>query len=350
MMTKDFLFEMISTPSPSGAEFNLQRKVIHYMKETVDCFETDVTGNVISILNPTHEVKVLLAGHIDEIALMITVVNNEGFLKVTNVGGIRPALYLGQKVQIITDTGIVNGVVGYHNDLLKEKKIACSDLFIDIGASSKEEALKRVKLGDYVVADTQYTELMNNCISGRALDNRLGAFIVIEALKRAKALNATVGIYSATTVGEETTMRGAVWAANRIQPTFALIVDVTFATDYPGAHTEEVGEIKVGGGPVLCNGSIINNELNHQLEKVAASLNIPLQYEAAPGRTGTDGDRIHLESNGIPLALVSIPLRYMHSGSEVGSLTDVEQVIELLAHFLARLNAPLNLSPYSDLV
>lgn len=349
-MNKAFLYGMIQTPSPSGGEFELQKKIMTYMKEVVDTFETDVTGNVISVLNKESSCKVLLAGHVDEIGLMVTMITEDGFLKVTNVGGVRAPLYLGQKVQVLTDTQIVNGVVGYHQSLLESKSLKASELFIDIGATSKEEALTLVKPGDYVVAATDYCELMNNCISGRALDNRLGAFIVIEALRRAKELGASVGIYSATTVGEETTMRGAVWAAKRVKPTLALVVDVTFATDYEGTHKEEIGEIKVGYGPVLANGSIINNELNKKLACLAQSLNMNIQYEAAPGRTGTDGDRIHLENDGIPLALISIPLRYMHSSSEVGSLTDVEQIIELIAHFLVNLDESVNLSPYQDVL
>ena len=349
-MNKEFLYEMIHTPSPSGAEFELEKKIINYMKETVDTFETDVTGNVISILNPNASCKVLLAGHVDEIGLMVTNITDEGFLKVTKVGGIRVPLYLGQKVHVLTSVGLLNGVVGINPTLLKEKSLEADQLFIDLGATSKEEVAKVVNLGDYVVAATDYCELMNDCISGRALDNRLGAFIVIEALRRAKDLGAEVGVYSATTVGEETTMRGAVWAAKDVKPTFALVVDVTFATDYPEAFSKEIGDIKVGGGPVLANGSIINNHLNTQLANLAKELNISVQYEAAPGRTGTDGDRIHFENDGVPVALISMPLRYMHSGSEVGSLKDVEGIIELIAQFLANLKETPNLSPYQDIL
>lgn len=338
---------MIQTASPSGAEFELQKKIMSYMQDTVDQFETDATGNVISVLNQEHDFKVLLAGHVDEIGMMITMITSDGLAKVTNVGGIRPALYLGQKVRILTKNGMINGVVGYNNDLLKNKSLETKDLFIDLGATSKEEALAVVAPGDYVVADTDYVELLNNGLAGRALDNRLGAFIVIEALRRAKVLNTQVGVYSATTVGEETTMRGAVWAAKKVKPNLALIVDVTFATDYPGTNAEVSGEIKLGGGPVLCHGSIINNKLNEELIHLAHDLNIPIQFEMAPGRTGTDGDRIHFQNDGIPLALISIPLRYMHSGSEVCHLNDVEQIIELIAQFLTKLNPCIDLSPYA---
>ncbi|CUN07479.1 MULTISPECIES: M20/M25/M40 family metallo-hydrolase [Turicibacter] len=346
-MNKHFLYEMIQTASPSGKEFELQKKIMSYMQDTVDGFETDTTGNVMSILNKDHDFKVLLAGHVDEIGMMITMITSDGLAKVTNVGGIRPALYLGQKVRILTKNGIIGGVVGYNNDLLKNKSLETKDLFIDLGATSKEEALKVIAPGDYVVADTDYLELLNNNLAGRALDNRLGAFIVIEALRRAKELGTRVGVYSATTVGEETTMRGAVWAAKRVKPALALIVDVTFATDYPGTNPEVTGEIKLGGGPVLCHGSIINNHLNDALINIANRLNMPIQFEMAPGRTGTDGDRIHFQNDGVPLALISIPLRYMHSGSEVCHLNDVEQIIELIAHFLAELQPCFNLSPYA---
>ncbi|MFR7897549.1 M42 family peptidase [Turicibacter sanguinis] len=345
-MNKHFLYEMIQTASPSGQEFELQKKIMSYMQDTVDGFETDTTGNVMSILNKDHDFKVLLAGHVDEIGMMITMITSDGLAKVTNVGGIRPALYLGQKVRILTKNGIIGGVVGYNNDLLKNKSLETKDLFIDLGATSKEEALKVIAPGDYVVADTDYLELLNNNLAGRALDNRLGAFIVIEALRRAKELGTRVGVYSATPVGEETTMRGAVWAAKgKTSPGFNRRCNVCnrLSRNQSGSN----GWIKLGGGPVLCHGSIINNHLNDALINIANRLNMPIQFEMAPGRTGTDGDRIHFQNDGVPLALISIPLRYMHSGSEVCHLNDVEQIIELIAHFLAELQPCFNLSPYA---
>lgn len=146
-MNKHFLYEMIQTASPSGKEFELQKKIMSYMQDTVDGFETDTTGNVMSILNKDQDFKVLLAGHVDEIGMMITMITSDGLAKVTNVGGIRPALYLGQKVRILTKNGIIGGVVGYNNDLLKNKSLETKDLFIDLGATSKEEALKVIEIG-----------------------------------------------------------------------------------------------------------------------------------------------------------------------------------------------------------
>lgn len=318
------------------------------MKNQVHELKTDVTGNVICTLNPDSDCRVLLAGHVDEIALMVTMVTDAGMLKVTNVGGVRPALYLGQKVRILTSQGIIPGVVLVNAGLLKNKELSCKDLVIDLGATSKAEALTLVKPGDHIIPDTDYVELMNERISGRALDNRLGAFIVMESIRRARELNTRVGVYSCTTVGEETTMRGAQWVASSVKPSLAIIVDVTYATDYCGSEPEVVGEIKVGGGPVLCHSSIVNKKINEHLAEAATGLNIPIQYEAAPGRTGTDADRIHFANEGVPVALVSIPLRYMHSPSEVGSLKDVEQIIEVIAAFLANLPEDVNLSPFQD--
>ncbi|HAX73503.1 MAG TPA: peptidase M20, partial [Firmicutes bacterium] len=189
-MNKCFLYEMLRTASPSGQEFDLQKKVINYMRNQCHEVRTDLTGNVISVLNPESPVRVLLAGHIDEIALMVTMVTSDGLLKVTNVGGVRPALYLGQKVRILTEKGMIKGIVGVNKELLKNKEISCTDLFIDLGVNTKEEALALVELGNLVIIDTDFEELSHSRIAGRAMDNRVGAFIVIEALRRARELGA----------------------------------------------------------------------------------------------------------------------------------------------------------------
>ncbi|MBP3400108.1 MAG: M20/M25/M40 family metallo-hydrolase [Erysipelotrichaceae bacterium] len=344
-MNKEFLYEMLKTCSVSGHEEELQKKVIHHMNETADDILSDYTGNVISVLNPLSETKVLLCGHIDEIGMIITSVQSDGSLKVTNTGGVRAVLYLGTQVQIKTKTGFVNGVVITNSSLIKRNDLSCTDLTIDIGASSKEEALKMVSVGDPVCAKTDVLELMNDRVAARAMDDRIGAFIVIETLIKAKKKGCQTGVYAATTTGEETSMRGAYWAASKVKPTCAIAVDVTFTSDYDGVNGTSTGEVELGKGPVLCLSSIVSKKMNALLEACAKDLNIPLQYEIAPGRTGTDADKIHFTNEGVPTALVSIPLRYMHSSVETLDLKDVEQIIDLLAEFVCRMNAEIDLHP-----
>lgn len=344
-MNKEFLYEMLKTCSVSGHEEELQKKVICYMNEYADEVLTDFTGNVISVLNPLSETKVLLSGHIDEIGFIVTCVQSDGSLKVTNAGGVRPVLYLGTQVQIKTKKGYVNGVVITNSSLIKRNDLSCEDLTIDIGASSKEEALKVVSVGDAVCAKTDVLPLLNHRLAARAMDDRIGAFIVTEALIKAKEKGCQTGVYAATTAGEETSMRGAYWAASKVKPTCAIAVDVTFTSDYDGVHGTSSGEIELGKGPVLCHSSIVNKKMNALLEACAQDLNIPLQYEIAPGRTGTDADKIHFTNEGVPTALVSIPLRYMHSSIETLDLNDVQQIIDLLAEFMCRMSAETDLNP-----
>ena len=344
-MNKQFLMDVLCTPSPSGNEFALQKKVIEYTQNFADIVDTDVTGNVYAKYISAGDKKVMLCGHADEISLMVVNFTSEGCLKVIRSGGVRVPTYFGQKVRIITKNGVVYGAVGVSSSLLKNKEASAEDLWIDIGATSKEEAMKVVSHGDYVILDTDYHELLNDCITARAMDDRIGAFIVLEALLKAKEKGAKIGAVATTTVGEESSMRGAYFAASRIKPKCAIAVDVTYASDAPGTAGEVYGEINIGGGPVLCHSSIVNRELNNRLEKAAASLNMPIQWEGAGGRTGTDADTMLRCNDGVPVALVSIPLRYMHSPSEVGSKKDIQACIDLLAEFLVEMDEDVNLNP-----
>lgn len=347
-MNKEFLFEMLKTGSVSGNEVPLQKKCMEFMKDTAEKVMTDETGDVTHVINPDSPIKIMLSGHIDEIGLMITHVLDNGMLKVASVGGIRTAMYLGHKVRIYTKKGIVYGAVLCNSSLMKNKELKASDLSIDIGASTKEEALAVVELGDTITIDEDVRELLNERITARAMDNRIGAFIVLEALRRAKEKGCKVGLYSTTSCGEETTMRGAYWASSRIEPTCAIAVDVTFATDYQGTDPAETGDVRIGKGPVLCNSTICSKTMNRILREAAAALDMNVQTEAAVGRTGTDADKIHFSNKGVPTALVSIPLRYMHCHDEVGSLNDIHDCIELLAEFACRMSEAISLNPYEE--
>lgn len=336
-MNQEFLFEMLKTPSVSGNEEALGKKIYEYMKDKAHEVKTDEIGDVVAVLNPDSKMKVLLSGHGDEIGLMVTAVTDTGMLKVTKIGGIYASCYLGHKVRVLTENGVLYGAVVTTRDLGKKADLKETDLIIDIGAASKEEALSHVALGDCVIFDTDYRTLLNSTITGRALDDRTGAFIVMEALIRAREKGCGIGVYSAMTVGEETTKNGAWFVSERVEPVIAIAVDVTYTSDYPGTDMGETGDIKLGGGPVLCNCPAVHKVINSRLRDAAKSVGINIQTEAALGLTYTDGDRIHQSCKGVPYALVSIPLRYMHTPAETGSLEDIENCIELIAQFLCEL-------------
>ena len=345
-MNKEFLFELLSTGSVSGNEAAIEKKIYGYMQEKVDQVTVDELGNVTAALNPASPFKVLLAGHADEIGLMVTAVDSDGYLMVTNLGGIYTTTYPGHKVRIYTKDGIIYGAVANSRDIAKNGELKASDLRIDIGAKDREDALAHVELGDTVSFDTDVREMLNGCITGRALDDRIGAFIVMEALAEARRKSAKVGCYSVTTTGEETTGNGAFFTASRVRPNIAIAVDVTYTSDNCGISNAVTGDISVGKGPVICNNPSIHKKLNAILRDCAAKLGMAVQTEAANGHTGTDGDTMHLTGIGVPFALVSIPLRYMHNPCEVGSLKDIQDCIDLLSEFFACCTEDMDLKPF----
>lgn len=337
-MDRDFLRELLATPSVSGHEEGIQEKALAFGRGFAAEQLTDPSGNAVSVVNPQAGRRILLCGHIDEIGFVVTHIDDSGRLRLMKDGGVRPKLYIGSPVRVWHEGEPVNGVVATWGDLLEKDKVKDSDLVVDIGANSREEAQRLVSVGDPVCADTQVRELMNGLFTCRALDDKTGAFVVLEAAKLAKEKGAKLGIYAATTVGEETSGRGAYYAAGRIKPDCCIAVDVTWASDAPGTDPADTGEIKLSGGPVLCRATVVNKRMNTLLKETAEELGIKVQYEVAAGHTGTDGDTVNRAFEGIPMALVSIPLRYMHSSVEVGSWKDIEECIELLAGFIVKLS------------
>ena len=345
-MNKDFLMELLNSNSVSGSETEIEKKIYDHMKPIADGVSVDEMGTVTAVLNPDSPFRVLLTGHADEIGLMVTAVTPEGFLKVTNIGGVYATCYPGHKVRVHTKNGIVYGAVVNTRELCKKEDLKASDLTIDIGALDKADALKAVSLGDTVNFDTDVRELLNGRITARAMDDRVGAYIVMEALTLAKQKGVSIGVYAASTTGEETTGNGAYFTASRVRPNIAIAVDVTYTSDYAGIDVGLTGDISVGKGPVICNNPSIHKKVNEKLLEAAAKLGLSVQIEAANGRTGTDGDIIHRTCLGVPFALVSIPLRYMHCPDEVGSLKDIQDCAELLSQFLCDCTENMNLKPF----
>ncbi|GAB3803448.1 M20/M25/M40 family metallo-hydrolase [Virgibacillus kimchii] len=346
-INRDFLTELLKTPSPSSDEVLIQKKWINYVKDFADEIRTDNAGNAIGVLNPEAPFKVLLAGHCDEIALVINRIDEEGFLHFDKMGGINPKAAVGMKVTVLGHNGSVTGVIGVnaqHHGGLKGD-FGLEDLFIDCGYKTKGEAEEYVQIGDLAVYKTDPEILSDRYIAGRGLDNRTGAFIVAEVLKRLSEQGTAVGVYAASTVNEETNMGGAYFAAAGIEPTMAIACDVTFATDYPGVNKNKHGDVRLEGGPVLAKGAPINSKMNKLLENTAKKLKMDVQYELTPRMTGTDADKMRLTGRGVPISLVSLPLRYMHSPVETASFKDIEEEIELLTTMISELTGKESLNP-----
>ena len=334
-MNENFLHALLGSISVSGYEEPVQDIVEEEMKDYADEIRRDEMQNLVCVLNPDSDVKIMLSAHADEIGLMISNIREDGRLQVIDRGGIVPATYPGRQVRIKTKNGEVYGVVEAYRSLFKDENLGTKQFLIDIGAKDKEDALNYVSLGDPIVPDTPIRKLANGKFTARALDDRLGVYIIMEALKRAKELGCKVGIYAASTTGEETTKTGAYWTSARIQPTMAIVVDVTYTSDCSGMDPAEMGTVCLGEGPVLCNSPIVVKALNEKMEECAKKAGISVQREAASRLSYTDGDQIHFSNQGVPMVLVSIPLRYMHMPAEVADEKDVEGCIELIAQFLA---------------
>ncbi|PXW91384.1 endoglucanase [Streptohalobacillus salinus] len=347
---QDFLFELLSTPSPSSMEMEIQKKWINYVENFADEIITDYAGNAIGVLNKEAEFKILLAGHCDEIALVINRLGDDGFLYFDKMGGINPKAAIGMRVDIRGYAKTISGVIGvnaqHHGGIKGDFEV--EDLYIDCGAKSKEEISQYVQVGDLAVYDRSPDVMMDRYITGRGLDNRTGAFIVAEVLRKLKGKDLNVGVYAASTVNEETNMGGAYFAASGIKPSLAIACDVTFATDYPHVNKNKYGDIKLEGGPVLAKGAPINRKINLWLEQAAKRLDMSIQYELTPRMTGTDADKMRLTNQGVPVSLVSLPLRYMHSPVETASMQDITEEIDLIVDWISHMTGKENLNPLED--
>jgi endoglucanase len=341
-----FLADLLNARSPSGYEFEAQEVFDRYVKESADGYEKDAMGNRLATLNPEGDPVVMFAGHMDELGLIITFVNKDGFLYFDTIGGHDRVMIPGRRVIIRTADGPVKGVTGkraiHLMDEQDRKKVPeIHEMWIDIGARSKKEALKRVAIGDVATYDHGF-EIINGTIgTARAFDNKVGAYVVGEALVRLsgqkKKLRARVT--SVATTQEEIGVRGATTAVYSVNPHIALAVDVGHATDHPDCDNRKFGETKLGGGPMICRGANINPKIFERLVDCAKKLKIPYQFEADPRPTGTDARALQTGRGGVATGLVSIPLRYMHTPSEVVDLQDVENTVRLFVEFALSLKA-----------
>jgi len=348
-----FLKHLLDTPGPSGFETAPARAWREEVKKFADEVTTDVHGNSVGAINPKGKPRLMLAGHIDEIGLQVTHIDDDGYLFFAGIGGWDPQVLVGQRVVLSGKKSPVQGVIGKQavhlmkrEDMDKVSKI--TDLWIDIGAANKAEALERVRVGDAGVLDAHVQEFPNGRIVSRSIDNRIGAYVVSEALRLVAANRPKhAAVFAVATTREEIAWQGggARTSAVGIDPQVALVVDVTHATDFPGAEKKRVGDHKLGTGPVLSRGSAVNHAVFDLLVECAEAEKIPYTIQAAPHDTGTDADAIYNALKGIPTGLVSVPNRYMHSPNEMVALEDLHRAARLCAAFARRLTPDTSFVP-----
>lgn len=351
--TKQFLADMINSISPSGYEAPAAKVWKAEAGKFADKVWTDTHGNSHAIVNAGGSPRIMFAGHYDEIGFQISYIDDKGFLWIQPLGGWDPQIAQGQRVQIMSKKGVIRGVIGkmaIHMQTPEQRKqvTEVKDIWIDIGAKDKKDAEKMVQVGDPVVVAYGFEELANGLAAGRAFDNRSGAFVVLEAARLLSTLNPKAEVHAVATVQEEIGLRGATTAAYGIDPDVGIAVDVTFATDHPNMADAMKREnlIELGKGPVLTRGPNINPKLFDLLVKTAKAEKIPVQINAEPRGTGTDANALQLSRAGVATALVSIPLRYMHSPCELISLKDLEQCSALLAKTVERITPRSNFVPF----
>jgi len=337
-----FLAQLLHARSPSGYESEAQAVFDRHVKPAAAAYAKDALGNRLATLNPKGDPVLMLAGHMDELGLILTYVNKDGFIYFDTIGGHDLSIISGRRVLIQTAAGTVKGVTGkraiHLMDEEDRKKVPKKhEIWIDIGAHSKHEALERISIGDVATYDHELELIHGSIGTARAFDNKVGAYVVGETLirlardKDRKKLAAKV--VSVATSQEEIGVRGATTAAYAVNPHIALAVDVGHATDHPDCDNRKFGETKLGGGPILCRGANINPKVFERLLKAAKKLKIPYQIEADPRPTGTDARALQVGRGGVATGLVSIPLRYMHTPSEVVDLEDVERCVKLFVEF-----------------
>jgi endoglucanase len=345
----DFLKQLLSTPGPSGDESAAGRVWREEAATFADSAQTDVRGSTVAVLEGGAP-RVLLAGHIDEIGIMVSYIDDDGFLSFQGVGGWDSQVLVGQRIRLLGRQGDVIGVIGKKPIHLmkpdeREKASKLEDLWIDIGARNRAEALEQVRVGCAGVIDAPLYEFPNGRVVSRSMDDRIGAFTVLEALRLLSQDRPTATVAAVATSQEEITFAGAYTTAFSFEPHVAIAVDVTFATDHPSSNKKQHGDVRLGGGPVLSRGSANSPVVYQMLCDTAEREGIPYSVQINPRYTGTDADAIHVSRSGVATGVISIPNRYMHSPNEMIELADVEQSARLIAAFVRSLTAETDFVP-----
>ena len=347
----DFLEELLVTPSPTGFESAGQKVWKNYVEEFADEVQTDTYGSAVAKLNTSFDViTVMLEAHCDEIGMIVQHITDEGYVFINKLGGSDSTIARAKRVFIHSRDGIVSGVVGNTAIHLQDNKNGggkqpeWKDIYVDIGAKNREEALKMVQIGDPITYSDDYEYLSDDIITGRALDNRIGGFMIARVLQnlQQRREDLKVNVMALNSVQEEVGGYGARMMSYRLEPDMALVTDVTHATDTPGIDNKQHGLVKLRKGPVLQHGGANHPKIVDFLERVSKNKEIDVQHEATSVRTGTDTDSIFYQKTGIASALISLPLRYMHSPVEMASMKDVNALINLMTESVLALEPDQN--------
>ena len=344
-----FFEAVLGVPSPSGFERPVQDLVRAYAGEFADEVKTDLHGNVIASANPSSETRVMLAGHCDQIGMLVSQISEKGFIYANTIGGWDPQQLIGQRMTIWTRSGPIHAVIArkpIHLLTTEERKqvVKLTDLWLDIGAKDKAEVDSLVMIGDPITLQLGFQEMRNGLANSPGMDNKTGLWVVMEALRRA-AGRLTCSLYSVSTVQEEIGLRGARTSAYGINPTVGIAVDVTHATDCPTIDKRQHGEIKLGDGPVIARGPNMNPVVTDRLISIAEKHDIPFQIKAIGRATPNDANSIQISRAGVATGLVAIPNRYMHSAVETISLSDINHAATLLAEFAVSLKGDEDFTP-----
>lgn len=332
-----FLEEYLNNASPTGYEWNGQKLWMNYLKPYVDEFITDTYGTAVAVINPKAKFRVVIEGHADEISWYVNYITDNGLLYVIRNGGSDHQIAPSKIVDIHTKKGIVKGVFGWPaihtRDKSKEEAPKPENIFIDVGAKDKEEVERMgIHVGCVITYPDQFHVLNNDKFVCRALDNRMGGFMIAEVARLLKEKNITLpfGLYITNSVQEEIGLRGAEMIADRIKPNVAIITDVTHDTTTPMIDMKKEGQAEIGSGPVIAYAPAVQQKLRDLIVDTAEKNMIPFQRAALSRATGTDTDAFAYSNGGVASALISLPLRYMHTTVEMVHREDVENVIKLI--------------------
>lgn len=346
----EFFKKLLETPSPSGYERPVQDLVRRYVSDFADRVTTDLHGNVIAAKNPDAPLRVMLAGHCDQIGMLVQHIDAEGYLYVQTIGGWDPQQLVGQRMTVWTDSGTVPGVISRKaihllNEEERKQVVKLKDMWLDIGAKDKAEAEGLAKIGDPVTLQLGFQPMRNNLANSPGMDDKTGLWVCVEALRRASQKKLNCALFAVSTVQEEIGLRGAQTSAYGVDPHVGIAVDVTHATDCPTVDKKQEGDVALGKGPVIYRGPNMNPQVVTRLLDTAKTSEIPVQLAASGRATGTDANAIQISRAGVAAGLVSIPNRYMHSAVEMISLDDIDRAAELLANFAAGLTGNDNFTP-----